>query len=89
MSIHTTTTHSFGIDAKAMDPICGTRSIARGFCYPKGDWFSLTLGNQKDGVHLTWEEWDQLSEKVKELRATSQMEVILSAQGTPVKEGAA
>jgi hypothetical protein len=81
--IHSTTTHSFGINTKTSDPLSGVRSIARAFCYPQGEWFSLTLGNNKDDVHITWKEWDELSENVKQLREVSRMELILSAQGTP------
>jgi hypothetical protein len=87
MSIHTTTTHSFGIDRKTTDPMMSCYSLARAHCYPHGEWFFLTVGGKNDDVRITWEEWDQICENVKELRKTAQMEVILSAQGTPTKEG--
>lgn len=80
--IHTTTTHSFSIDRKSTSPMMKSYSLARGYCYPQGDLFFLAIGGKED-VSITWEEWNQLSEAVKKLRATSQMEVILSAQGVP------
>ncbi len=89
MSINTTTTHSFGIDRKTTDPLMSCYSLARAHCYPQGDRFFFTLGGSKDDVSITWEEWDKICEEVKDLRKTAKMEVILSAQGTPTKEGEA
>lgn len=84
--IHTNTTHSFGISRNTTDPLMSNHSLARAYVYPQGDWFFITMGSNKDDVRLTWDEWDQICEKVKELRAVAKMEVILAAKGTPVKE---
>jgi hypothetical protein len=76
--IHTNTQHTFGIDHKEKDSMTGNRPLARGFCYPQSEWFSLTLGRSKDGEHITWEEWDQIVLHVAELREASQMIVTLN-----------
>lgn len=55
----------------------GLRPLARGFCYPQAEWFSLSLGNNRDGTLITWEEWDELVAAVTALRTIAQKTVKL------------
>lgn len=82
-TIHTSVTHSFGIDHDKVDSITGTQPLARGYCYPGGDWFSLALGRSKEDVHIKWEEWDRIVHCVQSLRDTSRLEVVMKQKGTP------
>jgi hypothetical protein len=64
----------------------GTRQLARAFCYPQSDWFSISLGGAKDETHITWDEWEAIVLKLKELRAISEKAVILEPTKTKGKE---
>jgi hypothetical protein len=73
----TSVTHSFGIDKHSRDALTGARPLARGWCYPEADWFSLTISNQREDTHFTWAEWDELVAHVESLREQSKCVVKL------------
>lgn len=76
-TIRTSVTHSFGIDKDARDMLTGTRPLARAYCYPGNDWFSMTLGSNKEDVHITWPEWEKIVQHVASLKSNAELEVTL------------
>jgi hypothetical protein len=75
--IYSNTTHSFGIDRKSNDTMMSNHTLARAHCYPKGEWFFIALGGSKDETRITWEEWERIVAKVKELHEISQKAIRL------------
>jgi hypothetical protein len=67
-NIHTTTTISFGVNhASSRETFSETlETLAKGWMYPKGEWFSLSLGGGNE-THVGLEEWEELKTAIQEM----------------------
>lgn len=69
--VHTNITYTISLDKPSKDSLAGPIPILRAWMYPHSNWLSLTVGRNKEDIHLDLSDWELFKARIDELIKTS------------------